>query len=99
MVCANCSCHAQDASAPADRNDMVGVENSQRVGRPAQAVNGVNGHANGVNGIGGPSKPAQRNNPYAPRASDFLNNVTNFKIIESTLRGPSTSLTSRSFFN
>jgi homocitrate synthase len=29
----------------------------------------------------------QNRNPYAPRASDFLNNVSNFKIIESTLRG------------
>ncbi|KAG6332496.1 hypothetical protein ID866_6598 [Astraeus odoratus] len=28
----------------------------------------------------------QHRNPYAPRASDFLNNVSNFKIIESTLR-------------
>ena len=62
---------------------MVGVEN-QRVGRPTQATNGVNGHANGAS-----HKPAQRNNPYAPRASDFLNNVANFKIIESTLRGSS----------
>lgn len=29
----------------------------------------------------------QRRNPYAPRASDFLSNVCNFNIIESTLRG------------
>lgn len=71
---------------------MVGVENS-RVGRPAQS-NGVNGHANGhVNGRsngatnGSTSRQTQRVNPYAPRASDFLNNVGNFKIIESTLRG------------
>ena len=62
---------------------MIGVEN-QRVGRPTQATNGVNGHANGVS-----HRPAQRTNPYAPRASDFLNNVANFKIIESTLRGTS----------
>ena len=33
------------------------------------------------------SSNTQRRNPYAPRASDFLNNVSNFKIIESTLRG------------
>jgi len=33
------------------------------------------------------SAHTQRRNPYAPRASDFLNNVSNFKIIESTLRG------------
>jgi len=29
----------------------------------------------------------QQRNPYAPRYSDFLSNVCNFKIIESTLRG------------
>lgn len=29
----------------------------------------------------------QRRNPYAPRASDFLSNISNFNIIESTLRG------------
>ena len=90
MVSASCSCHTQDASAPVDRNNMVGVENG-RVGRPTQATNGVNGHTNGVNGASS-SRPTQRTNPYAPRASDFLNNVANFKIIESTLRG------TRSFF-
>lgn len=42
-------------------------------------MNGINGHSQ-----------QQRRNPYAPRASDFLNNVSNFKIIESTLRGMST---------
>lgn len=26
-------------------------------------------------------------NPYAPRAADFLSNISNFNIIESTLRG------------
>jgi len=29
----------------------------------------------------------QNLNPYAPRASDFLSNISNFSIIESTLRG------------
>jgi len=29
----------------------------------------------------------QNLNPYAPRASDFLSNISNFNIIESTLRG------------
>jgi homocitrate synthase len=29
----------------------------------------------------------QKLNPYAPRASDFLSNISNFNIIESTLRG------------
>ena len=36
---------------------------------------------------GSVSTSSQRANPYAPGASDFLNNVSNFKIIESTLRG------------
>lgn len=31
----------------------------------------------------------QAKNPYAPRYSDFLSNISNFKIIESTLRGTS----------
>ena len=75
---------------------MVGIENT-RVGRPIQATNGVSGAngvngTNGVNGANGHSNGTQNRrpnprNPYAPRASDFLNNVTNFKIIESTLRG------------
>lgn len=89
------SCNSDASSASTDHADMVGVENS-RVGRPAQS-NGVNGHTNGVNGHangqpngttnGTISSPNQRVNPYAPRASDFLNNVRNFNIIESTLRG------------
>lgn len=72
-----------------DRSEMVGIENT-RVGRPTTAVNGVNG-VNGINGHAKPEphRPAQRINPYAPRASEFLNNVANFKIIESTLRGES----------
>jgi homocitrate synthase len=59
----------------------------------------VEGKRNGLSGSHGPNSTAhssganghsatkQRRNPYAPRASDFLNNVSNFKIIESTLRG------------
>ncbi|TFY82870.1 hypothetical protein EWM64_g1140 [Hericium alpestre] len=58
---------------PNGTSDMVGIENK---------TNGING----VNGVNGHSKPEPRRNPYAPRASDFLNNVSNFKIIESTLR-------------
>ena len=75
-------------NTPTDRSQMVGVENT-RVGRPSSAVNGVNV----VNGYTRPQqqqhRPTQRINPYAPRASEFLNNVANFKIIESTLRGES----------
>lgn len=55
----------------------------------APKTNGVNGHANGTNGA--PSVKAlheqQKRNPYAARASDLLSNVSNFSIIESTLRG------------
>ena len=47
----------------------------------------INGHHNGVNGVAAGRNDRHRN-PYAPRASDFLNNISNFKIIESTLRGP-----------
>ncbi|KZV97461.1 homocitrate synthase [Exidia glandulosa HHB12029] len=47
-------------------------------------VNGVNGHTNG-NGKPAPSQ-AQQRNPYAPRYADFLSNISNFSIIESTLR-------------
>ncbi|EEB88378.1 hypothetical protein MPER_13819, partial [Moniliophthora perniciosa FA553] len=52
--------------------------------------------SNGVNGVNKGEKRGttrsnsaihnQRHNPYAPRASDFLSNVSNFNIIESTLR-------------
>ena len=35
----------------------------------------------------GDSNTQANSNPYAPRYSDFLSNVQNFKIIESTLRG------------
>ncbi|SMR55414.1 unnamed protein product [Zymoseptoria tritici ST99CH_1A5] len=63
----------------------------------APATNGhANGHSNGANGTNGThdgyqaiktnqdSRP-QSSNPYAP-VQDFLSNVSNFKIIESTLR-------------
>jgi homocitrate synthase len=54
-------------------------------GNGHSATNGhANGHANGVNG-----SQMRGRNPYAPRASDFLNNISNFSIIESTLRGMS----------
>lgn len=47
---------------------------------------GIENTPNGVKSANGHTD-SQRRNPYAPRASDFLNNVSNFKIIESTLRG------------
>ena len=86
-----CPCQ-NGAAQPADNSEMVQVPMNG-----APAVNGVNGHANGrtnghanghANGSANGAAAAQRPvNPYAPRASDFLSNVCNFKIIESTLRG------------
>lgn len=72
--------HPTDDAPANNVQDMVAIENKS------------NGHLNGNgtthrNGTNGHSSTAQRRNPYAPRASDFLNNVSNFKIIESTLRG------------
>ena len=60
------------------------------------AANGANGHAaNGVNGTPNPEEytaiqtrhnPHPHNQgPYRP-VGDFLSNISNFKIIESTLR-------------
>jgi homocitrate synthase len=75
---------------------MVPIDLSNGNGSHASSVvsngasNGSNGHTNGANGhSNGVHKyqEQQRRNPYAPRASDFLNNVSNFSIIESTLRG------------
>ena len=64
---------------------MVPVDITARNGHAS------NGHHNGHNGTNGvtASRDHRRHNPYAPRAADFLNNISNFKIIESTLRGPS----------
>lgn len=88
---------ANGDSTPNDPSEMVAVELSNG---NSTHINGVNGHTNGINGhaaTNGQSKPQeqQRRNPYAPRASDFLSNVSNFKIIESTLRGMSSTSRSR----
>ncbi|KAG6373416.1 hypothetical protein JVT61DRAFT_6565 [Boletus reticuloceps] len=71
-----CPHHNAD-SLPTQNDDMVIVD-----------ITASNGHHNGVNGVNGVNagRDNRRHNPYAPRASDFLNNVSNFKIIESTLR-------------
>lgn len=79
--------HQNDGAPPDNSQDMVAI------GDTPNSLNGHHGpdgaaHANGTNGR---SSMTQRRNPYAPRASDFLNNVSNFKIIESTLRGFSLS--------
>ena len=88
--------NAETPSAPVDKSEMVAIDNSNgvRTGRPAQATNGVNGAAvNGKKLTPTSLIHQQKLNPYAPRAADFLNNVSNFNIIESTLRGE------RSFFS
>ena len=82
-----CPCQ-NGASQPADSSEMVQVPLNGATN--VNGTNGANGNttANGsVNGhANGSTRPF---NPYAPRASDFLSNVSNFKIIESTLRGES----------
>jgi homocitrate synthase len=50
----------------------------------------TNGHALPTNGKRGTApilNAKEKRNPYAPRAADFLSNISNFNIIESTLRG------------
>lgn len=73
--------HTNGDSLSSDRSEMVQVDLSNGV-----KTNGVNGRP-----TNNPSikviQEQQKRNPYAPRASDFLSNVSNFKIIESTLRG------------
>jgi homocitrate synthase len=74
-------CPNNSTDVPADPSEMV----------PIPLTNG----ANGTNGKRGTSRSngmsnyleQRRTNPYAPRAADFLSNVSNFNIIESTLRG------------
>ena len=75
--------------------DAVPAENSDVVHVPlTNDTNGV--HTNGVHSTNGKRgttrsknlpRTDQSRNPYAPRASDFLSNISNFNIIESTLRG------------
>ena len=45
----------------------------------------TNGHVNGANGYGEHTPHNPRRQPFAS-VGDFLSNVSNFKIIESTLR-------------
>ena len=77
-------CPPQTVDAPAEGvQDMVAVEGKQNGLSGSHGCNSAS-HSSGATGH---STTKQRRNPYAPRASDFLNNVSNFKIIESTLRG------------
>lgn len=66
-----------DNAVPEGSQDMVAIDTRRNGMNGSRAHNGASGH----------SFETQRHNPYAPRASEFLNNVANFKIIESTLRG------------
>jgi len=62
--------------------------------------NGVKPNPNGKRGTSRSQKALfdqQRTNPYAPRAADFLSNVSNFNIIESTLRGSLTIILSHPY--
>ncbi|KAF7316991.1 Pyruvate carboxyltransferase domain-containing protein [Mycena chlorophos] len=69
--------HENADSLPAPRSEMVEVPltNGKR---------GTNSQVNGFNGY--TSAPQRQTNPYGPRPSDFLSNISNFNIIESTLR-------------
>lgn len=78
--------HANGDSTPNDPSQMVPVDLSNGTSHQASVQSNSNGHA-ATNGAASSYAEQQRRNPYAPRASDFLSNVSNFKIIESTLRG------------
>ncbi|KAH9481648.1 mitochondrial Homoaconitase [Psilocybe cubensis] len=77
-----CPTHNADPAAPVAKADMVEVPLVNGAAKP----NGLN--ANGKRGTShNPSNSRPKpTNPYAPRASDFLSNISNFNIIESTLR-------------
>ncbi|KAI6154241.1 hypothetical protein BKA82DRAFT_4099119 [Pisolithus tinctorius] len=72
-----CPPQSLDSASALNKDNMTAIDMTGS-SRP-------NGTSNGVNGVNGTNGHLKRN-PYAPRASDFLNNVSNFKIIESTLR-------------
>lgn len=67
--------HSNGDALPNDTSNMVSVDTNG----PSSRANGNTLHP----------REQQRRNPYAPRASDFLSNISNFNIIESTLRGQS----------
>lgn len=65
---------------------MVPVDLEQSNG--VHTINGkINGVAKESPQRGRPAVAAHKVNPYAPRYADFLSNVSDFNIIESTLRG------------
>ena len=73
-------CDHENQQTP-DKSEMVQVDQ-----RPAKGTSNGAAHSR-VNGGSSTQQRShqQQRNPY--RAADFLSNVTNFKIIESTLRG------------
>lgn len=92
-----CNCNGPTTTdAPVAKEEMVQVDLEQSNG--VKTINGTNlngaatpvkrqsAKANGINGHHHNPATAKLN-PYAPRYADFLSNVSNFNIIESTLRG------------
>ncbi|KAJ8692801.1 homocitrate synthase lys21 [Pleurotus ostreatus] len=69
-----------DSLPTVDRAEMVPVD----LTNGKASVNGKRGTS--YKNSAAAQLEQQRLNPYAPRAADFLNNVSNFNIIESTLR-------------
>ena len=72
--------HQNGDAAPADKSEMVNVPLTNGAADGKRGSSSTNAHS---------IIEQQKKNPYAPRASDFLSNVSNFNIIESTLRGAS----------
>jgi homocitrate synthase len=81
--------HSSVQPAP-EPQELVHVDVSDNKSNGIRA-NGVH-RINGANGNVTRGRDQQRRNPYASRASDFLSNISNFSVIESTLRGSFTVL-------
>lgn len=80
-------CPTCDAS-PAENSDAVHAPlTNDTNGVPTNGVHSTNGKRGTSRSKNVPRIDQSQRNPYAPRASDFLSNVSNFNIIESTLRG------------
>jgi len=68
-----CPGHATESSTPT-QSEMVAVPINEKRGTSRSADVSAR-------------LAQQRRNPYGPNAADFLSNISNFNIIESTLRG------------
>lgn len=82
---------ADEQLAPPSKEDCVPIDTS------APAIPTSTGQQNGESHLPAAAQPQHhsnggqnKKNPYGPRYSDFLSNTSNWKIIESTLRGEST---------